>query len=279
MSKNSLQKNSDWLQQASAELRAKGIGTAQLDALVLLEDCLGKDRAYLLAHPELTISPDQLLILKRQLTRRSEHTPLAYIRQKTEFYGRDFYIDERVLEPRPETETMIEMLAKCDLSQTTRLADVGTGSGCIGVTVALEFPQLTVDMYDIDKAALVVAKKNAKHFGVKLSYYSSDLLEPTIHNYDIIMANLPYVPDHFQLNSAAEAEPRIAIFGGSDGLDLYRRLFKQLKAFPWKPRLVMTESLPPQHEHLASIAANANFQLTTTDDFIQCFTFNSPANS
>src|ERR1700678_651148 len=99
-----------WLNQASVRLEAAGIGTARLDCLILLEDVTNKDRSWLLAHPEHVLSPTQLKTLAGWLDRRTKHEPLAYIRHKTEFYGREFWIDERVLQPRPESESLIDEL-------------------------------------------------------------------------------------------------------------------------------------------------------------------------
>jgi release factor glutamine methyltransferase len=271
MKPNSSLKSSEWLARATKTLRGHHISSAHLDALILLEDCLGKDRSFLLAHPELELSPSQLRALNKQLIARQRHTPLAYIRKRTEFYGRDFYIDERVLEPRPETETMITLYAELGLPKKSVVADVGSGSGCIGITLALEFPELTVDMYEIELPAIEVSKKNAELYKVDVHHYQSDLLSAWQQKYDVILANLPYVPDHFTLNSAAEAEPRIAIFGGHDGLDIYRQLFTQIQSFDWRPQFMLTESLPPQHDTLTKIAASAKYQLIKTDYFIQCF--------
>src|SRR3990167_7586357 len=99
-----------WLKQATQELETAGIGTARLDCLVLLEDLTGKDRAYLLAHPEFPVKGSTFHKLEKQIEKRKKHVPLAQIRGKTEFYGREFIINQDVLEPRPESETMIELL-------------------------------------------------------------------------------------------------------------------------------------------------------------------------
>lgn len=264
----------EWLARSEASLRAAGIGTARLDCLVLLEDCLGTDRASLLAHPETTPSVEQLNILDEHISRRVKHEPLAYIRGKTEFYGRDFTVNRDVLEPRPESETMIDLLKKLiqsDKKAGLRLADVGSGSGCLGITAAIELGLRKADFYDIDPATLKVAKINARKLGVSGNFYESDLLSKEHGSYDVILANLPYVPDGFHINEAAMNEPRIAIYGGSDGLELYRRLFEQLEVFGWQPRYILTESLPPQHGQLKTIAEFHSFKLSTSEDFIQVF--------
>ena len=104
-----------------------------------------------------------------------------------------------------------------------------------------------------------------------LHCYKRDLLNRPVRNYEVILANLPYVPNRWKINQAAAMEPRIAIFGGKDGLDLYRRLFEQLKKLPWQPKYILTESLPPQHQQLAKIAKDGDYKLAKTEDFIQLF--------
>ncbi|HSX44539.1 MAG TPA: HemK/PrmC family methyltransferase [Candidatus Saccharimonadales bacterium] len=253
-----------WLAEATKKLEKAGIGTARLDCLVLLEDVLDKDRAYLLAHSDIELSEPTLKKLNRQIIRRVKHEPLAYIRGKTEFYGREFCIDHRVLEPRPESETMIELLKKLKLGNQT-IADIGTGSGALAITVKLEFPKVKVVAGDIDKDCLVVAKRNARLLQAKVEFYQGDLLKP-LPMVNIILANLPYVPNNHTINQAARHEPNIAIFGGPDGLDIYRQMFAQIHQ---KPSYILTESLPPQHQKLAQIAKRHGFIQKLEEDFIQ----------
>jgi|SRR5579862_4721820 len=261
-----------FLKSAEAQLKAAGISSARLDVLIMLEDSLRKDRAWVLAHPEHELNKVQARRLARKIERRATHVPLAYIRGHSEFYGRQFRVNRHVLEPRPESETMIELLQKMSLPQRPAVADVGTGNGAIGITAALEFPGTTVDLYDISSGALAVAKHNCHLHELRLHARKMNLLSRPLRPYDVILANLPYVPDRWQINEAAMAEPKIAIFGGKDGLDVYRKLFHQLHRFTWKPKYVLTESLPPQHENLAAIAAQNGFNLNRSADFIQVFT-------
>lgn len=260
-----------WLHDATQILLGSGIETARLDCLVLMEDLLNKNRTHLLAHPEDTLSKEQVKMLNRNIVRRSHHEPLAYIRGHSEFYGRTFLVDKNVLEPRPESETMIEMLLQVALPTRPRIADVGTGSGALGITATLELKHAEVDLIDIDRKTLKVAKKNVNMLSVSTNVFQNDLLTNITTEYDVILANLPYVPDSFHINPAAEAEPRIAIFGGADGLDVYRRLFAQLQKPARKPRFIFTESLPPQHEKLQAIARVAGYRLVQANDFIQQF--------
>lgn len=273
MSENSLT-IAEWLETASVKLTNVGIGTAELDCLVLLEDCLSKNRAHILAHPEIALSQKQQLFLNGQLKKRLSHEPMAYIRGKQEFYGRDFLVDERVLVPRPETETMIELLLKIPLANKSGVvvADIGTGSGAIGITAQLELPKSTVFATDIDNDCLKVALKNNNVFKTTLMFCRGNLFEPLLgERIDIMLANLPYVPNDFKVNRAALNEPHQAIFGGPDGLDLYRTLFEQLSGSTHKTSFVLTESLPTQHVLLAEIAYSNGYKLTESDDFIQLF--------
>lgn len=264
-------KVNDWLEQAQQVLTATGISTARLDALVLLEDCLKRPRATLLAHTEIELTADQLKVLNGWLARRAKHVPLAYIRHKSEFYGREFYVDERVLEPRPESETIITLLKKLVRPEQT-VADIGTGSGMLAITAKLELPSSQVFAVDIDQNCLEVARLNAQRYNVDISFKQGDLLSPLDEKVDILLCNLPYVPDNFQINLAALHEPRVAIFGGPDGLDLYRKLFTQIDTLGLKPGYILAESLPPQHGELAAIASAYGYHQQIEDDFIQLFT-------
>ena len=261
----------DFLDQATAKLETAGIGTARLDCLVLLEDVLKRERTWLLAYPETLLENKSIQKLNDFLRRRAKHEPLAYIRGKTEFYGREFYVDSRVLEPRPESETMIELLKALRLPVTTKIADVGSGSGALGITAYLEVPRTRVDFYDVDPQTLEVAEHNAKTHKVLSRYFHSDLLQRAPQAYDVILANLPYVPARYQINKAARHEPNVAIFGGGDGLALYRRLFNQLSFSYVKPRYVLCEAMPFQHAGLQIIAESAGFRCHRHQDFIQVF--------
>ena len=261
-------------------LQQHGISTARLDCLVLLEDELRVNRTHLLAHPELELTLEQQQRLTSLIERRASHEPLAYLRHKTEFYGHEFYIDHHVLEPRPESETMMDQLQRLPLGTRPVVVDVGTGSGALAITAKRLLPQATVIGIDIDADCLAVAARNAASAQVDVTFLRGNLLEPlaaTTHQPSVLLANLPYVPDNFIINPAAMQEPRLAIFGGPDGLDIYRQLFSQLATLPRRPTFVLTEALPPQHEQLAIIAASAHYTLVISDDFIQQFVGTDPA--
>ncbi len=271
---------SKWLVASNAKLEKAGIAIARLDCLVLLEDVTGKDRSYILAHPEYELASQQVRELASKIERRAMHEPLAYIRGKSEFYGREFLVTPDTLEPRPETETMIsQFLSLLEIRSLTdkenvnlKIADVGTGSGCIGITVKLEIPKVKVYATEINQAALDIAKQNAEKLGANITFVQGDLIERLkTKKLDVLLCNLPYVPDSHTINEAAMHEPEVAIFGGVDGLDLYRKLFDQIAERTQKPRFVLTESLPFQHHALATIVRKYNYILEKTEDFIQVF--------
>lgn len=269
-------KLADWLTQATVSLENADILSARLDALILLEDCSGKDRGYLLAHPEIGLSLPQLKKLEKQIDRRVKHEPLAYIRGHAEFYGREFFVNKRVLVPRSETEAMIDLLKSLCKDSPCNVIDVGTGSGCLAVTAKLELPAAKVIATDIDPACLEIGLQNAQTLGADVTFLEGDLLQPLLTaNYPLptaILANLPYVPDNYEINQAATHEPELALYGGPDGLDLYRRLFEQTQTCNEPPKYVLTESLPAQHQKLTVIARSNGYGLSESADFIQVFT-------
>lgn len=274
MSDNSSTTISKWLAKATARLSGADITTARLDALVLLEDVTRKDRAHLLAHLEDELSDEQLHKLQQQLEQRAKHIPLAYIRGKTEFYGREFKLTNDVLEPRPESETMIELLKALPASSRATVIDVGTGSGALAITAAIELQTVQVIATDIDPACLAVARTNCELHKATADLQHTDLIEGLKLQPDtVLLANLPYVPDDYKINDAAMMEPRLAIFGGLDGLDLFRRLFRQASTQTHPPARILTESLPFQHQELAKIAQQHGYNQTKEEDFIQQFSF------
>ncbi len=276
----------EFLSSATITLDKAGIESGRLDVLILLEDALKKDRSYLLAHPEINVEGSTLYSLQKKVERRARHEPLAFIRRKSEFYGREFYVNQHVLVPRPESEAMIELALEVlkvtgyklqVTDKSLQILDVGTGSGALGIIMKLEVPKVEVTATDISQECLQVACKNAKKHEVKIKLLQGDLLQP-IYNlqpitYNLVLANLPYVPDNHPINQAATQEPHQAIFGGLDGLDLYRNLFGQIKNLSAPSQYVLTESLISQHSELKKIAAKNGYNLNSANDFIQCFQF------
>lgn len=265
----------EWLAKSTHLLEVSSIPTAKLDAEVLLAETLQKDRSWLHAHPDFELQRSDLLMLDEQIKRRTKHEPLAYIRGKSEFYGREFIVTPDTLQPRPETETMIDILKKIS---PLKVIDVGTGSGCIAITAKLELPISQVLACDISDKCIDIAAQNAKKLGAELTITQSDLLQDiNVKNLKeaTLCCNLPYIPTDFHINEAAKHEPDLALFGGKEGLDYYQQLFEQITSVPpqYKPTHILTESLPPQHDALADFAEVHDYLLESTSDLISHFVF------
>ncbi len=285
-----------WLQNTASALRSSS-ETPQLDSEVILQFVINKDRAWMHTYPDHLLSRSELTRLSGLVKRRAKHEPVAYLLGVQEFYGYEFKITPAVLVPRPESESIIELLlARVGglLSSTPNLTptivDVGTGSGALAITAALELshlpftiPQPLIYATDIDNNCLTLAKKNAKRLKAEVTFLHGDLLTPVLPHLPLtnpqplfILANLPYVPEAHPVNTAAEYEPRLALYGGSDGLDLYRTLFEQLSELSRNQSAkssiyCYTESLLSQHEALQEIAESYGFELLQTDGLVQEF--------
>ena len=211
----------EWISQAKIDLGQSGIESPALEAQVLAAYILGVERTWLFTHedrpfPELAGIP--------LLARRVHGEPLAYILGYREFYGRRFAVTPDVLIPRQDTETIIEAALT---RSATNVLDIGTGSGCIAITLKLERPDWCVTGIDISDSALKVAERNGEDLGAKADWRRGDLFEGVgSQPFDLIVSNPPYI-DPNDPDVAAEVrnfEPRLALFAGQDGLDIYRRL-------------------------------------------------------
>ena len=269
----------EWLTSATAELHEAHTETARLDSLVLLSNEIGRDKSWILGHPEHILQRSEIKKLSTKITQRVQHIPLAYIRGYTEFYGREFIVNEHVLVPRPESEAIIELL-KTNIPKIYdgAIIDIGTGSGILGITAALEFPAAQVYATDIDPGALTVARENAAQLHAAITFVSGDLLAAVPHETPILqnavlLANLPYVPRDYPINTAATHEPSLAIFGGRDGLELYEKLCAQLAVLNSKPSVVITESLCIQHENIVQLMSAAGYMLQSSDGLAQYFVY------
>ena len=260
----------DWLKSAQNRLKSKGITSYNLDPIILLEDCLNIDRLRLLTRV-LPLSQRQVNILERNLSRRLKFEPLAYIRGFVEFYGRNFQTNKGVLIPRPESEAFIEIFRSAKINKFISVADIGCGSGCIGITIKLEFPETDVSLYDISPKALKLTAKNADLLNAEVKVFKSNLLADLNNECQIIVANLPYVPVNFDVNEDVNHEPYRAIYAGDSGLNYYKRLFMQLNLLEKKPLYILTESLRTQHLLLQKIAISSGYKLITTNSLVQVY--------
>jgi release factor glutamine methyltransferase len=206
--------------------------SADLDSQRLLGYVLGKERAYLLAHPEQTLIAEQQAHYLALIERAAAGEPLPYILGRQAFYDRDLIVSPAVLIPRPETELLVENALGFARAHPNCLAvDVGTGSGAIAVTLAANCPGATVYAVDISRDALDIARQNADSNSANIIFVESDLLTPLPEQgikIDLLMANLPYIATNdLPALAVSRYEPRLALDGGADGLDLVRRLLDQ----------------------------------------------------
>ena len=204
---------------------------------MLLAYTLGSSRTVLMAHPERPLASGQLGRYKTLVNRRSSSYPLPYLTGSIEFYGLEFEVTPEVLIPRPETETLVELaLAR----QPRSVVDVGTGSGCIAVSLAVHLPEAVVYAIEISPAALVVARRNAERHGVaeRVRLMVGDVLSPRPGLVDLIVSNPPYIPTGECASlpaSIRDYEPQLALDGGPDGLAIVRRLMAQAPAVLREP--------------------------------------------
>lgn len=226
--------------------------TSSLDASVILAHILDKSRTWVMAHSELTLTLEQQEYLDSALARLEGGEPLPYVLGHWEFFGLEFDITPDVLIPRPETELLVEKaLAWLRESPVRRTAaDVGTGSGIIAVTIAMEIPSARIIATDISPAALQVAQNNARKFDVndRINFVECDILPPhprslsTEEHFDLLCANLPYIPtETLQSLPVYGREPRLALDGGADGLDLFRKLMSRAPEWMAPNSLILLE--------------------------------------
>jgi release factor glutamine methyltransferase len=213
--------------------------TPALDAAVLLCSTLGCDRADLYRKPERTLTDVERDRFEEIIRGRLEGQPVAYLTGRREFMGLDFVVTPEVLVPRPETELIVEeaLGILVDIPVQPLVVDVGTGSGAIAVSLARQIPRAVMMAIDSSEAALSVARQNAQRHGVIIGFLPGDLLDPIpavlAGKIDLVTANLPYIPatEIDALSAEVRSEPRLALDGGPDGLDLYRRLVPQALRF------------------------------------------------
>lgn len=219
------------------DLRKRGVDGARLDAELIVAQALHIDRVKVIVDGQRMLEPQELETIRALFRRRRGFEPVAYLRGFREFYGRPFRVDRRVLVPRPDTEILVEValerLRHRDLG--ARIVDLCTGSGCVAITLKLERPTMTVDATDLSADAIAVARDNAQRLGAvwNVRFAAGDLFAPLgapRKIYDLVVANPPYIatdeiatlqPD------IKDHEPRLALDGGPDGLDIVRRIVKE----------------------------------------------------
>lgn len=239
----------------------EGLGRDENAARILLQHILQTNYSGLMMRMHDDITDDQFEQLRLYVEEHSKGRPVQYITGVEEFYGRTYTVDESVLIPRPETEELIEgalqRIHRLFADQPNiKLADIGTGSGAIAITMKLEYPQAFVTATDISEAALKTAQKNAKHLQADIDFRLGDLTEPiSMEKWDVILSNPPYIAfDEAKEMSdvVLEHEPHNALFAEEDGLILYRKLAETLPNLVNKPALIGVEIGYTQGEAVAN---------------------------
>ncbi len=251
------------LKQITKELRPFSETPAQ-DAQVLLAWIIGKTRAWVLAHPELELTPEQEKKQNFALEKLKNNTPLPYVIGHWEFFGLDFLISDAVLIPRPETEELVERsIAWLRAKNKKNILDAGTGSGIIPISIARNLPDLNLVGVDISESALGIARQNAAKYGTihhrdtenaeifkigtsTLQFLQSNLLAnlplTRLHTFNLITANLPYIPTAtLKTLDIYTREPTLALDGGKDGLDLIRKLLQDAPRYLAPKGLILLE--------------------------------------
>lgn len=227
-------------------------GIERIDCELLLAHAIAKPRTWVLSHPEYELKKDECDLFSNNMTRRKGNEPVAYITGENKFFGRPFFVDRSVLIPRPATEGLvdvaIDMIATQDARtidvdadivawgkwlkehrQVESIVDVGTGSGCVAITLAIECPNLRVIATDVSEDALTIARKNAKRHGVgdRIIFKKGSLLDPVRDHMEpfLLVSNPPYIPEETELmKDVVDFEPREALFAGEDGLSILQPL-------------------------------------------------------
>jgi release factor glutamine methyltransferase len=227
---------------AITHLTADNVPSPRLNAELLLMFTLACDRAYLFAHPERNLTDDEQTRYQEALAERARGVPAQYITGHQEFWGMDLIVTPAVLIPRPETEHLVETLLalaadkKSSPGKNLRIVDVGTGSGCIALALAKEFPRAEIRAIEVSESALEIARANAARHGLerRVTFHQADLLAGfDLRDFDFVVSNPPYVgeseEDQVQLE-VRKFEPRIAVFAGHDGTEVITRLIPQAQS-------------------------------------------------
>ncbi len=264
-----------WKQQTTKLLQAGQVGeSTDLDARLLLEKVTGLDQIHQIMESERILVEEDLKSLEHLRNQRLAHKPMAYILGHKEFFGRSFLVDEHTLIPRPDTETLIEEVLRFAQNKPKEallpIIDVCTGSGAIGITIALELG-VDVELSDISKATLTIADRNAVALtGHPLSLHKADLLSTISQKYGMIVSNPPYLTTNWCDEVSAEVawEPRSALNGlGSDGLFLIKRLLEQSAKHLKDEGVLFIECDYRQTNEVAALFKQHNFKhITITKD-------------
>ncbi|MGB4762668.1 MAG: peptide chain release factor N(5)-glutamine methyltransferase [Candidatus Saccharimonas sp.] len=262
--------NNQWIRDAAEQLASAGIATARLDAEIILAHTIRRSRTWIHAHGDELLDPRRLEIANARLELRLDRVPIAYIIGHKEFYTRLFTVTPATLIPRPESESIISLLKQYIPPTAKYLIDVGTGSGCLGITAKLELPHLSVTLSDISRHALNVAESNATTLNATVTLQKSDLLsalEVPTSKFDCIVANLPYVDTTWERSPETDHEPNQALFADEKGLALIYKLIAQTPLHLSPGGLLILEADPTQHQAILDYSITYSLTLVASDGY------------
>lgn len=225
------------LAQSAEALRQAGVDDAGREARSMLEFATGKDTAFLIAHPEYDLQNAEIERFTSFVVRRAGREPFHYITGTREFFGREFFVEPGVLIPRPETEFLVECaIDRLSRHPFPRFIEIGVGSGCVAVSILKSVSDATAVAVDVSDFALRVASANAARHLVsdRLELRNGSVFAGISERFDLIVSNPPYVPDddlRAMQPEVAKFEPHLALFGGSDGLDIVRKIAEEARNF------------------------------------------------
>ena len=267
------------LNQGSFQLKSKGIFSHILDAEILLSKILGKKREKILVNLDQIISNNQIKLYKKLIARRSLSEPIAYILSEKEFWGKSFEVNKNTLIPRPETELMVEKLLTYFKQKKVKILDIGTGTGCILVSLLSELKKSSGVGIDISKKALLIANKNAKRYLNETRYKFINKSFKDVYNYkfDLIVSNPPYIKSIDMKNLDQDIkrfEPHIALDGGNDGLDVIRKVIYKSREILKINGTLALEIGSGQFRKVSEILKSNNFKIENRikdfEDNIRC---------
>jgi release factor glutamine methyltransferase len=255
------------LQEARKSLFDADIELSALDARLLLQAASGLTHEELIAEPNLVLQEDKIAKFKNFVNRRLNHEPVTRILGEREFYGRPFQISPLVLDPRADTETIIELTLELLGAEPRRIVDLGTGSGAIAITLLAERPNWSGIAVDLSSEALEIATVNASTVGVasRLAFHNASWFDGITEKFDLIVSNPPYIPhlEVFELSLEVQNyDPHLALDGGGDGLEGYKAIATQAADHLNKNGLVILEIGAGQRADVTQIFQAQGFELT-----------------
>lgn len=250
------------LKKGKEQLDNSNIQESNLKTKILLSNLLGKNKEYLLIYDTEELSEDIVYKFLSGIEKLKVGEPIQYIIGKQEFFGLEFVVNKNVLIPQPDTEILVEEVLNIIEKRNLKILDLCTGSGAIGISIKKKNPQSKVYASDISKQALEIAKVNAKQNNTEIEFIDSNLFENINEKFDIIVSNPPYIESDIIKNLPEEVknEPKLALDGGIDGLDFYRKIAEKAKTFLNENGTLALEIGYNQKEKVIEILKQNNYQ-------------------